>query len=142
MLDEAKKERLRTLTTDLVLQVRSEYLRSGHGNVLKHWEQLETRLRAAASTSSNPEELVTRYARSLQLVGLGKESCRVLAELADYVREHGCATEWLELIDQESAYLMALARLQSEQRKEAREEQRLTREAVEEAARKHGLMEE
>jgi len=95
MLDEAKRERLRTLTTDLILQIRSEYLRSRHGNVLKHWEQLETRLRAAASTSATPEELSTKYARSLQLVGLGKESCRVLAELADYVRENGCAIDWL-----------------------------------------------
>ena len=76
-------------------------------------------------------------------MGLGKESCRVLAELADYVRENGCAIDWLELIDQESAYLMALARLQAEQRKEAREEAAaLSREAIEDAARKHGLLEE
>jgi len=142
MLDDAKRERLRTLTTDLILQIRSEYLRSGYGNVLKHWEQLETRLRAAASTSATPEELSTKYVRSLQLVGLGKESCRVLAELADYVRENGCSIDWLELIDQESTYLMALAKLQAEQRKEAREEAKVYREAIEDAARKHGLLEE
>lgn len=80
--------------------------------------------------------------RSLQLVGLGKESCRVLAELADYVRENGCSIDWLELIDQESTYLMALAKLQAEQRKEAREEAKVYREAIEDAARKHGLLEE
>lgn len=142
MLDEAKKERLRTLTVELVLAVRIEYLRSGQANVLKHWEQLESRLRAAAATCSNPEELATRYVRGLQLVGLSKESSRVLSELADYVREQGCAIDWLELIDAESAYLMALARLQSEQRKEAREAAALSRVEVEATACKHGLLEE
>ena len=142
MLDEAKKERLRTLTVELVLAVRIEYLRSGQANVLKHWEQLESRLRAAAATCSNPEELATRFVRGLQLVGLSKESSRVLSELADYVREQGCAIDWLELIDSESAYLMALARLQSEQRKEAREAAALSRVEVEATARKHGLLEE
>jgi hypothetical protein len=142
MLDEARREKLRTLTVELVLAVRSEYLRAGQCNVLKHWEQLETRLRAAAATSSNPEELATRYARSLQLVGLSKDASRVLTELADYVREQACAIDWLELIDAESAYVMALARLQSEQRKEEREAAKLSRETVESTARSHGLLEE
>jgi hypothetical protein len=144
MLDDPKREKLRTLTTELVLAVRSEYLRSGHGNVLKHWEQLETRLRAAAATCTRPEDLGTRYARSLQLVGLSKNCSRVLAELADYVRENDCSIDWLQLIEDESAYIMALARLQSE----ARNEQRIatvgtiTRETIEDAAVKHGLMED
>lgn len=139
MPDEARRERLRTLTVELVLAVRAEYLRSGHGNVLKHWEQLETRLRAAAATCSSPEELGTRYARSLQLVALSKGASQVLSELADYVREHGCAIDWLQLIESESAYLMALARLQSEARKEQREAANISREAIEEAAERNGI---
>jgi hypothetical protein len=142
MLDEKARERLRTLTVDLILALRAEYLRSGHGNVLKHWEQLETRLRVAAATSGSPEEFATRYSRGLQLVALSKAGSQALIDLADTVRELGSPVEWFRMLDEETAYLMALARKSAEQRSDARAEAALSREAIEEAARKNGLLEE
>lgn len=72
-------------------------------------------------------------------MALSKGASQVLSELADYVREHGCAIDWLQLIESESAYLMALARLQSEARKEQREAANISREAIEEAAERNGI---
>ena len=149
MLSEANKERLRSLTVDLVLALRAEYLHSGHGNVLKHWEQLETRMQAAARTSGSAEEFVTSYCNGLQLVGLGKPTSRALSELVDTVREMGCASEWLAMLDStggEISYIMALTRRSAEQRADARADANeapvLSREALEDAARKHGILTE
>jgi hypothetical protein len=147
VLSEQSKEKLRSLTIDLVLDLRAEYLHSGHGNVLKHWEQLETRMQAAARTSGSAEEFVTSYCSGLQLVGLGKPSSRALSELVDTVREMGCASEWLAMLDSnggEISYIMSLARRSAEQRADARAEAAsvvpVSRDAIEEAARNNGIM--
>ena len=122
-MQEDQRERLRSLTVELLLALRAEYLGTPQANVLKHWDLLHTRLRGAARTSETPEELATSMQRRLQIVNLGKGSCRALADLADYVREHSCATAWLDLLDREHGYVMALTRLAAEKRREAREEQ-------------------
>lgn len=49
---------------------------------------------------------------------LGKDASRVLSDLADYVRERDATREWLDMLEREHGYLMALARLAAEQRKE------------------------
>ena len=50
---------------------------------------------------------------------LGKNGSRALTELADYVRENGVAHQFLDLVDAEHGYIMALCRMTVEQRKEA-----------------------
>lgn len=75
-------------------------------------------------------------------MALSKAGSQALIELADTVRELGSPTEWFRMLDEETAYLMALARKSAEQRADARAEATLSREAIEEAAKKHGLLEE
>lgn len=78
-------------------------------------------MRAAARTTASPEEWVTKLCRDLQLPVLNKEHSRVLTDLVHYVTEQSCRNEWLDLVDAENGYIMALSRLLSEQRKEARD---------------------
>lgn len=121
MLGDPEKERLRALTVEVLLALRAEYLRTPQANVLKHWDLLQTRMRSASRTCATPEEWATSMARRLQIGTLGVSSARCLTDLADFVREHGCAAQWLDIVERETGYLMALCRLAAEQRKEARE---------------------
>ena len=119
MIDEAAKEKLRTATVEMLLEMRSAYLRTGQANALKHWEILQNRTRAAARTSASPEEWATKLQRDLQIPSLGKNASQALTDLVHEVTELGCRTDWLDLVEKEIGYLMAMARLTSEQRKEA-----------------------
>lgn len=121
MLDEKIKERLRSLTVEILLALRSEYFKTGQANALKNWDILQSRMRSASRTCQAPEEWATHIARNLQIGALGLDSSRCLTCLSDYVREAGCAREWLDLTERETGHLMALCRLAAEQRKEARE---------------------
>ena len=116
-LDEQKKEKLRTLTVEVLLAARAAYLASG-GNVLRHWEQIQDRARSAAGRSTTPEEWATKLYRGLQLPAPSSSGSRALVDLAAYVAEQSCAAWWLDLIDREIGYLMAMTRLCAEQRRE------------------------
>ena len=118
-LDEQAKERLRSLLVEVVLELRAAYLRTPGVNVLKHWDQLQDRMRAAARSSETPEEWITTMTRTLQLGAPQGDSSRSFRDLADFVRERGAAREFLELIDREFGYVIAVARGVSEQRREA-----------------------
>jgi hypothetical protein len=132
MLNENDREKLRHLTVELVLTLRVLHLQAG-GSPLKHWSAIQDRLRAAARTCGSVEELGTKLARDLQIADLGKHGSRALTELADMVREKGLTSQWLDLLESEHSYIMALARLTVEQRKE--EKQNLPeRQAMETAA--------
>lgn len=117
-LDEGRKEQLRTMTVEMLLELRSAYLRTPGVNALKHWTQIQDRLRAAARTTSSVEEWETRMRSSLQLGAPNSRSSEVLQNLASTVREWGAENEWLQLLEDEYGFLMALTRLLSEQRKE------------------------
>lgn len=121
MIDEQLKEQLRTKTVETLLAVRAVYLGTPGANMLKHWDQIQERMRAAARTTASPEEWATKLCRDLQLPALGSTHSSILKELVDCVTENSCRNEWLDLLEQESGYLMALARLVAEQRKEERE---------------------
>lgn len=60
-------------------------------------------------------------ARRLQLGTCGVASARCLTDLVHVVTEKKCASDWLDLVERETGYLMAMARLCVEQRKEAKE---------------------
>ena len=119
MLVEATRERLRTLTVEVLLQIRREYLGTG-ASALKHWAQLQDRMRSAARTTTTPEEWATAMCRSLRLPALHSSTCSALMDLVHVVTEKKCATEWLDLIEREYGYLLALARLASEKAREQR----------------------
>ena len=119
MLSEPEKEKLRSATVEMLLEMRTAYLRTAGANVLKHWDMLQARMRSAARTSSNVEEWATDMSRSLRLDAPSASYSETLRNLADRAREHGGA--FLDLIDSEYGYILAMARAVAEQRKEARD---------------------
>ena len=119
MLSENKKETLRSATVDLLLEMRAAYLRTPGANALKHWDLLQSRLRSAARTSGSVEEWATDMARGPHLGSPSKSYSESLRQLADLAREHGSA--WLDLVEAEWGYLLAMTRAVSEQRKEKRD---------------------
>lgn len=118
-LDEATKEKLRTLTVEVLLVTRAAYLAAG-ANPIKHWDQLQSRMRAAARMSQTPEEWGTRLALGLQLAAPSSSGSRALVDLAAAMAERGCAAEWLDLVEREYGFLMAMTRLCAEERAEER----------------------
>lgn len=123
MIDEAVKEKLRTQTVEVLLEIRSAYLRTSGVSVLKHWDQIQDRLRASARTTTGPEEWATSMARSLRLDSPNLRYSESLLALTHEVHDRKCANEWLELLEREYAFLIVMTRAMAEQRKEAREAQ-------------------
>lgn len=120
-MDEKQKERLRSLIVEFLLEVRAAYLRAG-GSPLKHWDQMQNRMRSAARRTSSPAEWATQLLRGLQLPAPSSLASQALLDLDGYVREAGVGRAWLALIELEYGLLMALTRKCAEQRREAREE--------------------
>lgn len=121
MLDEKVKEKLRTLTVELLLELRVAYLGSPGANALKHWDQLQERMRAAARTTASPEEWATKMRRDLNLSAPSSLGSKVFVELVHEVTERNARRDWLDMVEREHGYLIALSRLSAEKRKEARE---------------------
>lgn len=118
-IDEEKKEALRMRTVAVVLELRAQYLADG-ANPLKHWQQIHDRLRMAARTSASVPEWATAMQRSLKIATPSSSLSSAILQLAD---EAACIPDpcWLDLIDQEHGYIMALARAESEDRREQRQ---------------------
>lgn len=117
MLSEAEKERLRTLTVEVILEARSAYLRTSGANVLKHWDQIHDRVRMAARTSSNPAEWITMLYRSLKIGAPSSDSSAATMALTHDVHDKRCDSAWLDLVESELGLLMAMARSISEERR-------------------------
>lgn len=118
-MDETTRERLRALTVEVLLDLRAEYLASG-ASPLKHWTQLQDRMRAAARTTTSVPGWVTALARSLGLGAPTRARSGSTLALQEAVTEAARPSRWLDLVEEEHAYLIALARLRAEQRKEQR----------------------
>ena len=58
-------------------------------------------------------------ARTLRLDAPSSRYSEVLLALTSDVRERGCESDWLDLVEREYAYLMVLARAISDRRKAA-----------------------
>lgn len=117
-LDNSKREALLSKTVNVMLELRSAYLAAG-GSPLKHWSQLHDRLRMAARTSSGVPEWITKMTRSLQI---GVPSSSLSSAVDALCHEVECIPQpaWLDLIEREHAYVMALTRLEAEDRKAQR----------------------
>lgn len=118
-IDETARERLRNLTVEVLLEIRAAHLRTGSANVLRHWDQLQDRVRAASRVSTNVESFATELARSMRVDAPSVAHATAVRQLADEVRDRACAREWLDLVDEEWGYLMALARSIADARKGA-----------------------
>lgn len=116
---------LRATTARLMLDLRAEFL-AGGASAISHWDQLHSRFRASAMTTSSVQEFVTDVARRLRLESPSKDRCSTIDALSGLVAELDCRDEWLTLVEIEIDYIAALARLEAERRKEEREAKKLT----------------
>lgn len=119
-MDNDLREKLRSETIELLLAVRSQYLTAG-ASPLKHWDQLQSRLRSAARTSTSVPEWITALARSLGLPAPTKRRSLATDKLERTVATHGCAPQWLDMLEDEHGYLIAKCQLMADQRKHERE---------------------
>lgn len=110
-------DRVREETVSLIMAMRSEYLQAG-ASPLKHWDQLQDRMRAAARQSANVPQFVTSMSRSLSLGAPSNDRSLVIDSLTILVGEE--SSKWLDLVEEEHSYLMALCRLEAQQRKNNR----------------------
>jgi hypothetical protein len=130
MLSKERKERLRNETVDLLLEMRAAYLAGGSPNVLHHWDIMQSRMRIAARSTSSVEEWATSMSRALQLQAPSVSYSVSLRALADDVREVRAARDFLQLVEDEYGYLMALARGIAEQRKATKEAESVRKEEI------------
>lgn len=129
-MKEHQKEEVEDRTIDVILAVRREYLASG-ANPLKHWDQLQDRIRVAARTSTNVAEWVTTLSRSLGLSAPSNSRSLAISRLAETVGHVCTPDEWLDLVEREHSYLVAMGRLRVQEAKDRPQEMTDT-EALEE----------
>lgn len=117
---EAAKERARELVIDLLLDVKSAYIRAG-ANPVKHIEQIQDRMRAAARQCSSVEEWWTTISRKLGLGAPSSSASSTVAELAGHARDTLGQGAFLDLIEREHGYLIAEMRVAHEEARADRE---------------------
>lgn len=120
-LDETGMERLRTLTVELLLDLRMAYLLSPNGNALKVREILPNRCKAALRTCQSPAEWATRVAENLGIKAWGNSASRALIDLVDYVESNDARNVWRDMFVRENGYWFALVWATAEERKAARD---------------------
>lgn len=125
-LEEAKRERLRTLLVEMLLAFRREYLATSQAKVLEHWRILLDKMQISARTSRNADEWASATARRLQIQSLGNSTCSALLELSGFVRDEGAWADMRHLIDRERGLLEALGRKSAEESKARRLEEQAT----------------
>lgn len=123
-IDESKRRVLLDMTVRVVLELRKLYLSKSDANTLKHWQMIHDRMRMSARTTSSVAEWMTQMQVKLQLP---TPSSSLSSEAAALVHEVQCLerpSAWLDLIEREHSYIMALARGEAEDRKAQREAKR------------------
>lgn len=106
-------EETREAMVQLLLALRWEYLGTG-ASPLRHWDQLQDRVRAAARMACDVPTWTTAVARGLQLGAPSLERAEATERVAQLVV--GRESAWLDAIEAEHGYLMALARLRVQER--------------------------
>lgn len=119
--EEQRKRALETVRGHLVaviLAVRRQYL-AGGGGALKHWEQLQTRLRSAAMTTGSVQELVSSFLRGMRIEAPDKRTSLTAHDLMLCLAAHSSAHQLiddddvLDLIEREIGLLIAMARVRA-----------------------------
>lgn len=124
MLNEPSRKQLEGLLVDVVLELRREYLRTPQANILKHWDLLRSRLRIAAKTSGDLQEMWCQLRRRLCLPSPSVSSSRSFEALASQVAElaeMGADRAVREIAERRTDAVMASARLAAEKAKEEAE---------------------
>jgi hypothetical protein len=124
MLRDADRDRLIEATVNALDQVRSAYLGTPNVNVLRHWDQIGSRVWMAARTSTSAEEFLSCLARKLKLPPPDNYLSASMIELTSLVQALHATRDWLDLVEREHAHLMALTRVKAEARAAARKERR------------------
>jgi len=119
-LSDEQRERLIMATRDMILEVRRMCLQRG-ASPLKLWDLLHDRTRAASRTCANAQELATNLMRNLQIAAPSSRLSHSMAAMAEAVRVVGDAP-WLDLLEREHGYVIAVARLEAERRRDGRKE--------------------
>ncbi len=116
MIQESTKIEWRESLVQFLMCVRREYLQTSGCSPLKHWDQMQTRLRLAARTSETLEELVSTLLRKLQILAPGQPLCKAISSLRSAVAT-GETPPFLAMVEAEEGYLWACVRLEAERRK-------------------------
>lgn len=140
MENQERKQKLESLLTDMILCLRSDFLKAG-ANPMDHWTQLESRCRAAAMQCETMSEWCSAVQRRLRISSLGKDSLRSLVSLCEWTDEHDAADDALDLITRNHALLIALARNISDEAKAAKALD-ISADKIKATAEKYGLMED
>jgi hypothetical protein len=133
-VDDVTKERIRTLTVEMLIAFRSEYLQTPGKNVQEHWRILLDRMRQAARQTGNVDEWATKVQRRLQIPMLGNLASSALLALSHAVREADAWRDFRLLIERETGLLEALGRQVAEAEKERKEQERAEKAAKKEKA--------
>lgn len=105
----------RKITVEVVLEMKSAYIRAG-ANPLKHMTQIQDRMRAAARTTTSVREWTTEMVRRLNIGAPGRSLCSAMDELHSHVGETIGQAAWLDLVEREFGFLIAMTKLEHEQK--------------------------
>ena len=104
----------------MVLVLRGAYLVEQSGRPPpSYWETIQSRMRAAARTTTSASEWVTQVQRKLQIPGLRSADSKALIDLVRFCDEHQAHREMLDMVERDSALLIALSQLIVEERRAA-----------------------
>ena len=134
------REKIESALVEMILGLRSDYLRAG-ANPMDHWTQLESRCRAAAMQCETISEWCSAVQRRLQIPSLSKGSSASLIALNSVCESDEAIDDALDMVSRDYGLLIALARNVVDEAKEAKASA-LDRKKLEETAAKYGLMEE
>lgn len=120
MLDDKQRKSLETKTVEMLLTLRGSYLAEQSGRPpLNYWTKIQDRMRSSARQCSTASEWVTLMLRKLQVPALHKDGSQVLLELVRFCDEHQAHGDLLDLLERDSAVLIALTQTIVEERKAA-----------------------
>lgn len=123
-----QRQQLQAATVDVILELRALYLAAG-ASPLKHWEQLESRIQSSTRTTTSVAEWVTAMKRGLRLSTTSRSLSSAAVKLADAVETMTARNEWLDMVGREVGYIIAMCRLEAEDRKEQRDAAKTAQEA-------------
>jgi hypothetical protein len=112
-------EVVRDMTRDVILEMRAQYLANG-ANAMKHWEQIEARVKAAAMSTSTVGEWSSEVMRTLRLGAPSSSLSSALLTLVAEVDGRGMSQRWVEQVERELGLLMAEVRVEADARRERR----------------------
>lgn len=121
-LDEASADKLRTLTVEVLLEIRRAYLMTPGANQLKNWDLLSSRLKISARTATNAGHWVTLMLDRMAVTSApGMLASHAYLDLVSEIGERDVFRQWRQMTRDEWGLLIAKARLCAEQRKEERD---------------------